>query len=139
MANLLDTDQVINREKKRTFCGSFTVSLDKLRPEDNIRTPRQLSEAGVIALLGRYKAEGCLRREAENYVPALISSSDLPSNHFHAHTTSNAVGRQSDDLPVLCPDRPLVYLQGKHRLEAARRFLSPSEEWWIVNLYSDGT
>jgi hypothetical protein len=136
--SMADVDESVYREKKRAFLGSVKISLDKLRPEDNTRAPRQLSEVGVTRLLDRFQREGCLRHDAHNYVPALISHSDIPINNFRVDTVGIVSCEDPGDPPVYCPDQPLVYLDGKHRLEAARRFFIPSERWWIVNLYSNG-
>jgi len=127
MAILSDVDQLIALEKNRRFWGCVKVPLDKLRREDSTRAPRQLSEAGVTRLVDRFKREGCLRREAQHYVPALISCHDLLSNDFRVDAVGNASGDDPRDPPVYCPQQPLVFLAGQHRLEAARRFLIPSE------------
>lgn len=33
-------------------------------------------------------------------------------------------------------DVPLIYLHGRHRLEAARAYLDVCDRWWMVDLYS---
>jgi len=80
-----------------------------------------------------------LRLEPEHYVPALISRQSLPAG-ISPGTCANALfTKENGEPPTFYPEQPLVYLQGMHRLEAARRFWTKTEWWWIVNLYSDGT
>ena len=135
---LSDVDQLIALEKNRRFRGCVKVPLDKLRPEGSTLAPRQLSEAGVTQLVDRYKREGCLPRDPQHYIPVLISCHDLPSNFSRIDAAGDASEHDSGDPPVYSPPQPLVFLAGQHRLEAGRRFLIPSERWWIVNLYSNG-
>jgi hypothetical protein len=46
--------------------------------------------------------------------------------------------RAGDVYPLYNPDNVLPFLEGRHRIEAARRFLTEDDRWWIAELYSDG-
>jgi hypothetical protein len=128
MESLSTKDLEIFREKARAFCGSVKIPLDKLRHEELPDNPRQLDDKNVARLLDVFQKRGCQPREPDNHVPALISRSALPEVRVRA----------DGDFQLFDPDQPLTYLHGRHRLEAARQFLTGNERWWIVDLYSDG-
>ncbi len=123
----------IFREKSRTFCGSFRISLDKLEYEKLPNNPRQLDEKNVARLLNVFRAEDCQPREPENHVPTLVSRSALPQD-----SRSGGVGGVFEEPQWFLPKSPLRVLHGRHRLEAARKFLQGADRWWVVDLYSDG-
>ena len=138
MDSLSNIDLFVFREKSRTFCGSVKVCLDKLQPEPPPLNRRQLDEKNILALVRRFGSEGCLRHDPDFYVPALISRQSLPSDVSPRNNGSSFFPQENGEPPDFHPAEPLVYLQGRHRLEAARRFWDRTERWWIVNLYSDG-
>jgi Protein of unknown function (DUF3723) len=116
------------REKSRAFCGTFKVPLEKLQYEDPPENPRQFDGKNAARLLDVFHMQGCHPRESDNHVPALISRSAVPEGPLSL----------DGDLPLFNPDRPLIYLHGRHRLEAAHRFLTGNDRWWVVDLYSNG-
>ncbi len=128
MDNLSSDDLQIFREKSRTFCGSVKIPLDKIRHEELPNNPRQFNENNVTTLLDFFRSEGCLRLDPEHHVPALISRSAVPPDL-----------RPGGEPPRFDPQHPVVCLHGRHRLEAARKFLTGNENrWWVVDLYSRG-
>ena len=133
MENLSTKDLQIFREKSRTFCGSFQIPLDKLECEKLPNNPRQLDEKNVARLLDVFRKDDCQPREPENHVPALVSRSALPQN-----SRSGGVGGVFEEPQWFLPKSPLRVLHGRHRLEAARKFLKGADRWWVVDLYSDG-
>jgi len=133
MENLSTEDLQIFREKSRTFCGSFQIPLDKLECEKLPNNPRQLDEKNVARLLDVFRKDDCQPREPENHVPALVSRSALPQN-----SRSGGVGGVFEEPQWFLPKSPLRVLHGRHRLEAARKFLKGADRWWVVDLYSDG-
>jgi hypothetical protein len=128
MESLSGRDLQIFREKSRAFCGSVKIPLDKLRGEELPENPRQFDEKNVARLLDIFNKDGCQRREPDNHVPVLIARSALPEGPL----------RVGSDLQLFNPDHPLTCLHGRHRLEAARKFLSGNDRWWVADLYSDG-
>jgi hypothetical protein len=134
MENLSAKDLQVFREKSRTFCGSFRIPLDKLEHEQLPNNPRQRDSKNVARLLDVFRAEGCQPREPENHVPALISYSALPQ----ASRPGGLGGSVFEEPQRFIPEYPLRVLHGRHRLEAARRFLKGADRWWVVDLYSDG-
>ncbi|KAK9341875.1 hypothetical protein V1522DRAFT_455243 [Lipomyces starkeyi] len=45
--------------------------------------------------------------------------------------------RARADTTLFTPDHALTYLEGRHCIEAARKFLTGNERWWVADLYSD--
>jgi hypothetical protein len=79
-------------------------------------------------LVNIFHEEGCHPREPDNHVPVLIPQSAVPDSLL----------RVSDDFQLFNPDHALTYLEGRHRIEAGREFLTGNSRWWVVDLYSDG-
>ena len=131
MEDLSAKDLQVFREKSRTFCGSFRVPLDKLEYEKLPSNPRQRDGKNVTRLLDVFRAEGCQPREPENHVPALISRSAMTR-------LGGASGKVFEEPQWFIPESPLQVLHGRHRLDAARKFLKGADRWWVVDLYSDG-
>ena len=133
MENLSAKDLQIFREKSRTFCGSFRIPRNKLEHEELPENPRQRDSKNVARLLDVFRAEDCQPREPENHVPAIVARSALPQAH------SGGVGGGVFEEPEwFVPESPLRVLHGRHRLEAAQKFLKGGDRWWVVDLYSDG-
>lgn len=132
MENLSTKDLELFREKSRTFCGSFRIPLDKLEYEKLPNNPRQRDGKNVTRLLDVFCVEGCQPREPENHVPALISCSALPQ----ASRPGGVNGSVFKEPQWFIPESPLRVLHGRHRLEAARKFLERADRWWVVD--SDG-
>lgn len=114
--------------RKKAFCGSYRILLRYLIPEDGSETSRQLDRENVARMIKVFELEGCLRLEPTHYVPALISR-----EQFGLSAQQNAT-----DPPTLTPSENLKYLHGRHRIEAARKFLPSSDWWWVVDLYFEG-
>ena len=134
METLSTDDLQLFREKSRTFCGSVKVHIDKLQHETIPTNPRQLDEKNVARLLKVFKDEQCLRLEPDHYISALVSRNTLPQV-----LRSGNIGHLFLEEPQLFePEHPLIYLHGRHRLEAAKKYLAANDKWWVVNLYADG-
>ena len=72
--------------------------------------------------------------ELQNHVPALISQTVL-----HTLLQSKPGGRLENEVPSLVdPQHDSKFLHGRHRTEAAKKYLHPDDKWWIVDLYVDG-
>lgn len=128
----------IYAEKRKGYRGAVKYPLHCLVEENERIDPRQTDPKNIKRLLNIFKLEGCCRFEAQNHIPALIS-------HDQYERLINGLpdrGSQLKNCDVEPPQtnsaETLVCLHGKHRLEAARRYLGSGEKWWIVDLYSDG-
>ena len=134
METLSTNDLQVFREKSRTFCGSVKVPINKLQYETIPKNPRQFDDKNVARLLKVFEEEGCVRLEPEHYVPVLISRNALPQG-FRAGNISDVILQEPQ---FFTPEHPLTYLHGRHRLEAAKKYLAANDKWWVVNLYADG-
>lgn len=127
METFSSLDLQVFREKSRAFCGSFKVPLDKLRAEDVPENPRQTDQSNIARLVDVFEKEGCWPLDPENHVEVLVSQQALEEE------APSKIG----DFPYFNPSSPLEYLSGHHRIEAARRFLTGRDRWWIADLYLD--
>lgn len=108
--------------------GCCKIWIRDLRYEECFGESRQLDQKNVNRLIGIYETEGCHHSRPHYRVPALIDDE-----------TFKRVSRDYD-LDGCAPprrlERPLTYLHGRHRLEAAKAYLNTGERWWTVDLYS---
>ncbi|KAL9616021.1 MAG: hypothetical protein Q9160_009059 [Pyrenula sp. 1 TL-2023] len=125
-------DIALVKAKSQHYLGSALVSLSDLSFENEFR---KFDEKNVDRLLKIFAIEGCKRYDPMNHVPALITRRDLkralrkssiPLRHLKHH-----------EPPYINLHRApsLVCLHGFHRVAAAKAFLGPHEQWWILDLY----
>ena len=133
-----DTDLEYLRDRQRHFRGRAKVKLNNLRFLKDDEGCREIDAKNVSRLVGVFGTQGCLRLEEENYVPACISDSTLDSALHQSALESQQLLAPNDPPFLELGDQQLTCLHGRHRIEAARLFLGPFEEWWIVDLYNDG-
>ena len=128
-------------ERHSKFRGTARVKLACLRLDDPSTEQKQfLHPKNVKRLKEIYAVEGCKRLVPEHHVPALISSQELAAPIRRSETSQAALFHCADDEPpeLRLPFEHLTFLHGRHRLEAARGFLSDGDDWWTVDLYLDG-
>jgi hypothetical protein len=95
----------------------------------------------VARLLEIFRREGCRPQPAQNHVLILIDQSCLDATLERSGVSSTALMTVTgDDYCVLqaLDSTRLTCLNGHHRVQAAREFLSPREKWWIADFYSSG-
>ena len=100
---------------------------------------REISHENVKRLENRYEQVGCERLQEENVINAIVKDSDLVA-------ALSTQGMSLDDMRRLQwpQDAPALEMEhvrcrsGRHRLEAARRYLNEHEQRWIVRLFSYG-
>lgn len=130
MKSLSTKDLQVFREKSRTFCESFQISLDKLQAEKLLDNLRQRNDKNIARLLNEFSAKD-QRLEPENHVLALVSRFALPQ-----------LSRSSDNIfeesQWFISKSTLQVLREEHLLKAARKFFKESNRWWVTNLYSEG-
>lgn len=94
----------------------------------------------VLYLKSVFEDSGCDREHDQNVVPANISSTALDSILVTSGLTRSELQLSlihpsyrpllnTGDLKVLC-------LHGRHRIEAAKRFLNSDSLWWTVKIRS---
>ena len=122
------------------FCGSIKCPLRRLRYEPITVDPRQLDPKNIARLLEIFKLEGCRRLESQNHVPALISRAVLQTLLERVPGGQSSLNPQDKNkTPVQVDlDNDLTCLHGRHRIEAAKKYLHPDDKWWVVDLYADG-
>ena len=126
------TERELASEKKKKHFGSVKVWLHNLRAEDEPVNPRQLDVKNVTRLVHIFRIEGCFRSEPQHRVPVLI-------DEVVARRT-NLVNRAGElGFINLEPRETLLYLHGRHRLQAAKEFFPPADAWWVADLYSSST
>ena len=122
------------RKKRQAFLGSVKCPLQKLQYEPIDKNPRQLNPKNVSRLVEIFKLVSCRRSEEEHHIPAKISQDmfdELDRQVVGGITPSSEPER-------VRPSRSLTYFRGRHRIEAAQKYLHPDDKWWIVDLYADG-
>lgn len=126
--------------QRHAFCGSIKCPIRRLRYESINVDPRQLDFKNVARLVGVFKLEGCRRLESQNHVPALISRAALHTLLEHIPRGQSSLDlKDKDGVPFLVdPPNDLTCLHGRHRIEAAKKYLHPDDKWWVVDLYADG-
>jgi hypothetical protein len=134
-------DERIFSERKSKYRGTVLVDLPGLQ-YDTCDSVARLSKQkkGVRKLTNAFSLEGCCRlADGERYVSALISEDELREAVERSNISADAL--RSDGLPpklIIPPSKPLKCLDGQHRLAAADKHLSQGDDWWVVDLYSDG-
>jgi hypothetical protein len=125
-------------EKQSHYRGRAKIFIEHLQFEDeNVTGGRIVDVTDIERLVEVYKNEpGCLRLDHDQFIPALVDDETL-NRWLERSNISNADLLDFRRIPPLLRiDQPLLALDGKHRVEAARRFLDPFDRWWIVDLYS---
>ncbi len=132
----VETQVYLNQ--RHAFYGSIKCPMRRLRYESITVDPRQLDPKNVARLFGIFKLEGCRRFESQNHVPALISQTVL--NGLLEQIPGGQLSLNPQDKTPLHvdPKHDLKCLHGRHRIEAAKKYLHPDDKWWIVDLYADG-
>ncbi|KAI4086635.1 MAG: hypothetical protein L6R37_008399, partial [Teloschistes peruensis] len=127
----------IFHEKYRAFCGSVKYPLEYLVGEQNHVDPRALDRKNIKRLIGNFKLEGCNRLELDNHVPVLTSKEQLERIIRTLPKAESQIRDYRQEPPKASSAESLTYLHGKHRIEAARKFLIAGDRWWTVDLYRD--
>ena len=129
---------VVFYEKQRAYLGAIKYPLQYLEVEDDSVNPRQTDPKNIKRLLSIFKLEGCCRLEPRNRVPVLISVAQYERLIERLPERGSTLKNCTIEPPESTLAEKLVCLHGKHRLEAARRYLGSGQRWWIIDLYRDG-
>jgi len=130
----------LQQARQAQFRGTARIRLSSLRADQARTTQEQFLRPKNVRRLHRiFDTEGCRRLAAENHIPALISREDLEAAIYRSSTTQSALLHSTDEEPpeLQLPFEPLVYLHGRHRIQAAREFFAGGDAWWTVDLYLD--
>lgn len=134
-------DSRLASERQLTSRGSALVRFEYLRWNEK-RTP---DEKRVKTLKDIFKREGCLPMKIGNHIPVTIDQQLLDAaledaqqkRRWQTNTLPNSYSiiNSQGGYPELEFPGGLEYLHGCQRIQAGREYLTPSEKWWIVDLY----
>jgi hypothetical protein len=125
--------------KSKCHLGRARIALSSLVTSS---CHRQVSRSNIDRLKRIFEREGCLRADAENYVPCVIDAESLRTALSLSSLTAQQIRLSGEDSlppPLLLPDQSMIScLHGQHRLLAAREYLEEDDQWWTVDLYHTG-
>jgi hypothetical protein len=129
-------EERISRDKHAKYRGSAQVSIEHL----DFPHPCRHIDINVIGqLIRNFEGEGCIKDT--NRIPAIINDSILYAGLNKLETSAESFKAISNSAPPrLHLERGVKVecLHGQHRVLAAKKFLDPSERWWIVDFYGSG-
>lgn len=134
-------DKRIFSELKSKHLGTVLVDLPGLQ-YDTVNSIARLPKKKKVVkkLKGDFALEGCYRLiDEERHVAALISKDELREVVERSKISADAL--HSDAFPpklIIPPSKPLKCLYGQHRLAAAANHFQDGDDWWVVDLFSDG-
>ena len=124
--------------RKENFLGIVRVPIDQLQFQSANVSCQSIDPKNVKRLVENFKLEGCLRLEPDHAVSATVKRADFLDILGKIGVLSSALHTQG--LPPLIDFSGLkINCQyGRHRIKAAKQFLDPSEDWWVVHFYDQG-
>lgn len=128
----LKQDLTLEKEKIIKYKGTARIKLEWLHFAE-----KQLDIKHVQDLQSRFQRD-CRRLDTRNHVPAIIDEQDLDCA-LRVSGISLPINAQHE-FPELGfrPGYKLECLHGRHRIQAAKQALLPSDKWWTVDLYLAG-
>ena len=124
-------------QKQRSFRGKAKVRITKLKFDDERISCQPLRPDNVSRLVKIFSLEGCFRLDPEHHVPCLISEHILNTSLHNSGLNPEDLLEPGEPPSLNLGEHSLLCLHGRHRIEAAKQFLEPFEEWWIVDLYEE--
>ena len=123
-------------ERRSKYKGTARINLDVLYfPWEQLC---KKDKKRIKRLEQCFEKEGCHRLPLLNHVAAIINPSDLDAAMRRSGVTmlTNTDTAYSE---LVFPDGfQLQCVKGMHRILAGRKFLAPSDKWWVVDLYLSG-
>jgi hypothetical protein len=132
------SEQELRLEAERCvkYRGTACVRLEVLHFE-----PRELSRKNVKRLKEVFQRDKIRRLEPRNHIPAVVDQSDLDNAIQASEISAESLLTNPDNDPPMLrfPEHyRLTCLHGRHRIQAARETLPPTDAWWTVDLYLAG-
>lgn len=131
----LDKELTLEKEKSIKYKGTARIKLEWLHFEEKLLDIKHVQD-----LQSRFQKD-CRRLDTRNHVPAIIDEQDLAC-------ALRVSGILSEMLPInaqhefpelsFWPGYQLECLHGRHRIQAAKQALLPSDKWWTVDIYLAG-
>src|SRR3954447_1349992 len=122
-----------------TACGTFRVRLSDLKPTADASSLRLLNRTRVRQLVGTFQVDkGYKDVLAKNRLQGrVVLDERLPTRDaLLSHSKIGWTGRRAPKWKW----GPVYYLEGRHRLEAARKYSRTSDDqiWWTVDVHAAG-
>ncbi|KAG0129958.1 hypothetical protein HOY82DRAFT_650608 [Tuber indicum] len=117
-------EREIMRERQDRFKGSARLSIISLRfPEGRLRA---VDQRNIDRLVDIYRVQGCLWRDSEHRIPALINSGVLTAALEASGVLPQMLVASGDDPPVLqFPDHSIECRHGRYHVLAATKYFEP--------------
>lgn len=125
----------LEKEKRIKYKGTARIGLEWLYFRE-----KDLDITHVQELQSLFRKD-CRRLDARNHVPAIIDQHHLDSALRVSEIREDVLFMNSQhNIPELIfwSGYQLECLHGRHRIQAAKQVLSPSNKWWTVDLYLAG-
>jgi hypothetical protein len=127
-------DWKIKLASRRKF-GTARVSIASLQ----FVKGREIDASIVQHLMRVYEETKCKRNDPDNYIPILISSSDLRRALESSDLAQNNLKQLSSDGSFCylhaAKNQYFKCLDGRHRISAALEFLDPTDQWWTADIF----
>ncbi|EAS29514.3 uncharacterized protein CIMG_08260 [Coccidioides immitis RS] len=125
-------------DRAEHYLGKAKIRIDCLEFEGNTSRARTINTRHISHLANVFKS-GCYWLRPENYVPALVNRAVLARSLELSSLRQRDLLRDGEPCELILPDgATLTALHGQHRLLAAKEVLWPTDQWWLVELYSSG-
>ena len=131
-----EADLEFFKERQRHFRGKAKVRLSTLDFVRNEASCQDINHKNVARLAQVFALEGCLRLEPEHHIPAIVPEDRLSGALQRAGLNSSQLLEPNEPPFLDFQDATITCLHGRHRVEAAKLFLGPFDEWWILDLYT---
>ena len=131
----MEKDLQVETEKVTKYLGTARVQLQWLSFQHS------KLKAKHVQVLKLSFEEDCRRLDARNHVPAIIDQQNLDSALQLSGVSRGQLFQCSQHQPLelsFWPGYQLECLHGRHRVQAAKLALAPSNKWWTVDLYLAG-
>ena len=119
----------------RCFIGTAQVDISCL----TFLEGRQIDSRIVDDLVSSFQKTRCRRYESDNFIPVLITKSSLRRALRISNLNQTDLRTPAHDG---CPrslkaakKQKFTCAHGRHRINAAERFLGPDDRWWPVKLF----
>ena len=126
----------MNDNRHVYFRGYALVRMHQLQ----LQTGRKLNDKHVARLRKIFQQEGCFHYDHRHSVPVVINESLLLDALNRQHPGLHQLPKTGEDAPALrfAADVQITCLHGRHRIAAAEQILGLPDQWWIVEVFSDG-
>ncbi|KAI1906769.1 hypothetical protein LOZ65_006832, partial [Ophidiomyces ophidiicola] len=132
-----NTELQLASEQNAKYQGTAKISLNQITLHPSL--VREFDARKVHRLCKIFKKDGCRRLDIQHHVTATVSRRHLDAALSKARVSAQELmTNPPDQYPHLQFSAEEVRcLHGQHRLKAGGELLSPSDQWWTVDLYLD--